>query len=87
MVILYGDDVGFGDIGANGASKIPTPNIDRLVSQGLNFTDAHCSAATCTPSRFSLLTGVHAFRYGARVLPPDATAADPNRYPDVAEAL
>jgi arylsulfatase A-like enzyme len=72
VVIIYGDDVGFGDIGANGATKIPTPNIDRLAREGLNFTDGHCSAATCTPSRFSLLTGVHAFRYGARVLPPDA---------------
>lgn len=72
VVIIYGDDVGFGDIGVNGSKMIPTPNIDRLALEGLNFTDAHCSAATCTPSRFSLLTGVHAFRYGARVLPPDA---------------
>lgn len=72
VVIIYGDDVGFGDIGVNGSSMIPTPNIDRLAAEGLNFTDAHCSAATCTPSRFSLLTGVYAFRYGARVLPPDA---------------
>lgn len=72
VVIIYGDDVGFGDIGVNGSEMIPTPNIDRLAAEGINFTDGHCSAATCTPSRFSLLTGIHAFRYGARVLPPNA---------------
>ncbi len=72
VVIIYGDDVGYADIGANGCELIPTPNIDRLAAQGLNFTDGHCSASTCTPSRFSMLTGVHGFRYGARVLPPDA---------------
>ncbi len=72
VVIIYGDDVGFGDIGVNGSTLIPTPNIDRLAAEGINFTDGHCTASTCTPSRFSLLTGIHAFRYGARVLPPDA---------------
>ncbi len=72
VVIIYGDDVGFGDVGAYGAKLIPTPNIDRLASQGLVFTDGHCTAATCTPSRFSLLTGIHAFRHGVRVLPPNA---------------
>jgi len=72
VVIIYGDDVGFADVGVNGSIKIPTPNIDRLAAEGINFTDGHCTASTCTPSRFSLLTGVHAFRYQARVLPPDA---------------
>ena len=72
VVVIYGDDVGFGDVGAYGSKLIPTPNIDRLAREGLRFTDGHCAAATCTPSRFSLLTGVHAFRYNARVLPPNA---------------
>lgn len=72
VVIIYGDDVGFGDLGVNGSTMIPTPNIDRLAAEGINFTDGHCTAATCTPSRFSLLTGVHAFRYKARILPPNA---------------
>jgi arylsulfatase A-like enzyme len=72
VVIIYGDDVGFGDVGAYGSTMIPTPNIDRLARDGLRFTDGHCSAATCTPSRFSLLTGVHGFRHNARVLPPNA---------------
>ncbi|GAA5497010.1 N-acetylgalactosamine-6-O-sulfatase [Rubritalea halochordaticola] len=72
IVFIYGDDVGYGDVGAYGSKLIPTPNIDKLVSEGLMFTDGHCSAATCTPSRFSLLTGVHGFRHGVRVLPPNA---------------
>lgn len=72
VVIIYGDDVGYADVGCYGSEQIPTPNIDRLASQGLRFTDGHCSAATCTPSRFSLLTGIHGFRHGVRVLPPNA---------------
>ncbi|MEM6505407.1 MAG: arylsulfatase [Planctomycetota bacterium] len=62
VVILYGDDVGFGDVGVYGSKKIPTPRIDALAAQGLRFTDAHCAAATCTPSRYSMLTGEMAFR-------------------------
>ncbi len=72
VVVIYGDDVGLGDVGAYGAKMIPTPNIDRLAAEGLRFTDGHCAAATCTPSRFSLLTGIHAFRHNAYVLPPNA---------------
>jgi arylsulfatase A len=72
VVLIYGDDVGYGDLSCYGSTLIPTPNLDRLASEGLRFTDAHCSAATCTPSRFSLLTGILGFRHGARVLPPNA---------------
>lgn len=72
IIIIYTDDVGFGDIGANSAIGVKTPNIDRLAENGLNFTDAHCSSATCTPSRFSLLTGSYAFRKNASILPGDA---------------
>ncbi len=72
VVIIYGDDVGYGDVGAYGSKLIPTPNIDNLASEGLLFTDGHCSAATCTPSRFSMLTGIYGFRHGVRVLPPNA---------------
>lgn len=77
VLLIYGDDVGWGDIGCQGAAKIPTPNIDRLASQGLRFTDGHCSASTCTPSRFSMLSGIHGFRHGIRVLPPDAPMTVP----------
>ena len=72
VVIIYGDDVGWGDVGAYGAKLIPTPNIDKLASEGLLFSDGHCSASTCTPSRFSMLTGIHGFRHGVRVLAPNA---------------
>jgi len=77
VVIIYGDDVGFGDVGVYGSTMIPTPNIDRLSKDGLRFTDGHCSAATCSPSRFSLLTGVHGFRHGVRILPPNAPLCIP----------
>ena len=72
IVIIYADDLGYGDIGINGAKGVKTPNIDKLARNGINFTDAHCSAATCTPSRFSLLTGCYGFRNKAAVLPGDA---------------
>lgn len=72
VVIIYGDDVGYGDVGAYGATKIPTPFIDKIASEGLRFTDGHCTAATCTPSRYSMLTGLYGFRSGVRILPPDA---------------
>ncbi|MCF7863385.1 MAG: arylsulfatase [Kiritimatiellales bacterium] len=77
VVIIYGDDVGYGDVGAYGAKMIATPNIDRLAKEGLLFTDGHCAAATCSPSRFSLLTGIHGFRHGVHVLPPNAPLTIP----------
>ena len=73
IVVIYADDLGYGDVGAYGAKAIPTPNADRLAKAGLRFTDAHSSAATCTPSRYALLTGEYAFRKpGTGVLPGDA---------------
>lgn len=58
IVILYADDMGYGDLGANNPdSKIPTPNLDRLAAQGMRFTDAHSSSGICTPSRYAMLTG------------------------------
>lgn len=76
VIIIYGDDVGFGDVGVYGAQHIPTPNIDKLAGEGLRFMDGHCSSATCTPSRYSLLTGNAAFRKdGTAILPGDAQMA------------
>lgn len=46
VLLIYGDDVGYGDVGIYGAKKIPTPNIDRLAGQGLRFTDSHCWKAS-----------------------------------------
>lgn len=63
VLILYADDLGYGDPGCyNPASKIPTPNLDRLASGGMRFTDGHSSSGICTPSRYALLTGRYHWR-------------------------
>lgn len=63
IVILYADDMGYGDLGAqNPDSKIPTPHLDRLAREGTRFTDAHSSSGVCTPSRYALLTGRYHWR-------------------------
>ncbi len=73
IVLLYADDLGYGDTGCYGATRVPTPNLDRLAKEGLRFTDAHCAASTCTPSRYAMLTGEYAWRRkGTGVLPGDA---------------
>jgi len=72
IIIIYVDDLGYADIGSYGAIGVQTPNVDLLSQNGLKFTDAHSSAATCTPSRYSLLTGQYAFRNNAAILPGDA---------------
>ena len=75
IVVIYADDLGYGDTSCYGATRVRTPNIDRLAQRGVRFTDAHTSAATCTPSRYSLLTGEYAFRIPeAKILPGDAPA-------------
>lgn len=74
IVMIYADDLGYGDVGCNGARLVKTPNIDRLAAQGLRFTDAHCTSATCTPSRYGLITGEYPWRRkGTGVLPGDAS--------------
>src|SRR4051794_6623052 len=73
VVLIYADDLGFGDVSCNGARPGLTPNVDGLARQGRNFTDAHSSSATCTPSRYALLTGEYPWRKrGTGVLPGDA---------------
>ena len=62
VIIIYADDLGYGDIGCYGSDLAKTPNIDKLATQGTRFVNAHSAAATSTPSRFSLLTGEYAFR-------------------------
>jgi len=73
IVLIYADDLGYGDVSAYGARRIKTPNIDRLAGSGIRFVHAHSPAATCTPSRYALLTGEYAWRRkGTGVLPGDA---------------
>ena len=62
VIVIYVDDLGFGDLGCYGSKTIKTPNIDQLARKGLLFTQAHTTSATCTPSRYSLLKGEYAFR-------------------------
>lgn len=63
IVYILADDMGYGDLGCyNAGSKIPTPYIDRLASQGVRFTDAHSPSAVCTPTRYGILTGRYCWR-------------------------
>lgn len=62
IVVVLADDLGWGDLSCYGASKIRTPNIDSLASEGIRFTDAHAASAVCTPSRYALLTGRYCWR-------------------------
>jgi arylsulfatase A-like enzyme len=73
ILIIYADDLGYGDISANGQGKISTPNIDSLAATGVRFTNGYATSATCTPSRLALLTGSYPWRNkNARILPGDA---------------
>ena len=62
IIVIMADDLGYGDVSCYGATALQTPNIDRLAAEGQRFTSGYCSASTCTPTRFSLLTGTYAFR-------------------------
>ena len=63
VVIIYADDMGYGDLQIqNPNSKIPTPNLDKLATEGMTFTDAHSASTVCSPSRYSMLTGRYHWR-------------------------
>lgn len=83
IIVILADDLGYGDLGCYGATKIKTPNIDRLAAQGQRFTVAYAPASTCTPTRYSLMTGEYAWRQTARkttILDGDAPLAiEPGR--------
>lgn len=82
IVLIYADDLGYGDVGCYGATAVKTPHMDRIAREGLRFTDAHAPSATCTPSRYAMLTGEYAWRRqgtgiargdAALILPTDRT--------------
>src|SRR5690348_1362602 len=78
VIIILSDDVGYGDVSCYGGVSINTPNIDRLATSGLRFTNGHASASTCTPSRYSILTGQYAWRKkGTDILPGSASLIIP----------
>lgn len=75
VIVIMADDLGWGDLSCQGASTYETPNLDRLAAEGIRFTSGYCSASTCTPTRYSLMTGVYAFRTkGTGIAPPAAPA-------------
>ncbi|MHB8898939.1 MAG: sulfatase family protein [Thermoguttaceae bacterium] len=73
IIFLMADDIGYGDWGCYGATKVKTPNLDRLAAQGRRFTDAHSPSAVCTPTRYAFMTGEYAWRKpGTGILPGTA---------------
>lgn len=73
IVVIYADDLGYGEMGAYGATALETPNLDQLAYGGMRFNNGYASSATCTPSRYALLTGVYPWRNkSAKILPGTA---------------
>jgi arylsulfatase A-like enzyme len=88
IVIILSDDVGYGDLGCYGGVGVNTPHIDGLAKSGRRFTNAHSDAATCTPSRYAMLTGSYAWRHdGVQILPGDAKSLIEPGQPTVATVL
>ncbi len=78
VLMVYVDDLGYGDLGLYGAKDIETPHLDELGRSGIKFTNAHAAAATCTPSRYALMTGNNPYRAkGTGILPGDAALIIP----------
>jgi len=81
ILLILADDVGYGDLSCYGARRVKTPHLDAIAAQGRRFTDGHAPSATCTPTRYALLTGEYAWRKrGTGILPGDAALIlDPGR--------
>lgn len=62
VIFIYADDLGYGDLECYGATRVQTPNVNRLANEGIRFTQAHATASTSTPSRYAMLTGEYAWR-------------------------
>ncbi|WP_255607108.1 sulfatase family protein [Pedobacter polysacchareus] len=78
VIYICADDLGYGDLSCYGATKINTPNLDRLAAEGIRFTDGHATSATCTPSRYAFMTGEYPWRRkGTGILPGDAALIIP----------
>ncbi len=75
VIVIMADDLGYGDVSCYGAKSLQTPNIDKLAAEGIRFNSGYCSASTCTPTRYSFLTGNYAFRRkGTGIAPPNGPA-------------
>jgi arylsulfatase A-like enzyme len=78
VILICADDLGYGDLSCYGATKLHTPNLDKLAQQGLRFTNGHATSSTCTPSRYGLMTGQYPWRrQGTGILPGDAALIIP----------
>ncbi|MHB0755942.1 sulfatase family protein [Polaribacter sp. M15] len=88
IIFIYADDLGYGDVSAYGATEISTPNIDDLANGGVVFTNGYASSATCSPSRFALLTGTYPWRNkNAKILPGTAPLLIDTAQPTIAKML
>lgn len=88
VIVIMADDLGYGDLSCYGATSVQTPHIDRLAEEGIRFTSGYCSASTCTPTRYSFLTGSYAFRTkGTGIAPPNSPAIIPAGTTTVASLL
>ena len=88
VIVIMADDLGYGDVSCYGATEIQTPHIDALASGGMKFTSGYCSASTCTPTRYSFLTGKYAFREeGTGIAPPNSPAVIKPETPTIASVL
>lgn len=91
VVIIFADDLGYGDLGCYGSPTIRTPHLDRMAAEGLRFTDFYSAAEVCSPSRAALLTGRYPIRNGMcghrRVLFPNSKGGLPPKEVTIAEAL
>ncbi|MEQ6122464.1 arylsulfatase [Reichenbachiella sp. MALMAid0571] len=73
IIVIYADDLGFGDLSSYGATELKTPNFDRISNEGIRFTNGYATSATCTPSRYALLSGEYPWRNKrAHILPGNA---------------
>lgn len=73
IIVILADDLGYGDVSAQGATTIHTPNMDKLANEGARFTNAYATSATSTPSRYALMTGMYPWKNKeAKILPGDA---------------
>ena len=78
VIYIYADDLGYGDLSCYGATNIHTSNVDKIAAAGIRFTNGHCTSATCTPSRYALMTGEYPWRKkGTGILPGDAALIIP----------
>lgn len=86
VIVIMADDMGYGDLSCYGANQFETPNIDQLAAEGQRFTSGYCSASTCTPTRYSFLTGTYAFREkGTGIAPPSSPMIIPEKTHTIAD--